>query len=322
MEKTPEQNTAEKIRKARAMSDAISHFSMKLRCIQNTTPIEEQVKYLSNYHDIPSEEELIGNKNEIDSYREEFLNAQYDDFFAEYPEMLERLGDKRTENNMANFLGLRLMSYLFSSNEVGEAERKENIEAYFRILPKYQDFLIDYIVSNNKWELTINSKEAFLAYYGIQKEHDALIQKYPAPLDAPYLIRDVRTIFYDKILKAQELGLDKDTYSTLVSNVVIGKFLALKFVMDGMAGIGADAIRMVAGTIFQKYSLDEITLAAKEAEEKFSLNEHQKSQMKEVEEMLQFLRKQGFGSSGSSGSGCMLIILLLLIPVSLLAYIL
>lgn len=321
-EKTPEQKAAEKLRKAQAMGDAISHFNMKLGVVPNDMLIEEQIKYLSKYHDVPSVEEMKANENKMDSYRQEFMNTLYDNYFKDYPDMLERLGDKKTDNNMANFYGLRLMAFLFNSGEEDESKRKENIEAYYKILPQYQDYLMDYIVNNQRWDLTVNTKEAFLAYNVVQKEHKALLAKYPSPLDIPYLIRDVRVGFYDKISHLKDLGLDDETYKHLVSDVVIGKFQALKFVMNGMAGGGANVLGTVASLLFQKYSLHDMTMAAAEAVDKFALDEQQKSQMDDVRKMLHFFRDQGFSSSGSSGSGCMLTLLLLLIPVSLLACIL
>ena len=59
-EKTPEQKAAEKLMRAQAIGNAISHFSMKLGVIKNETPIEEQLKLLSDYHNAPSIEEIKG----------------------------------------------------------------------------------------------------------------------------------------------------------------------------------------------------------------------------------------------------------------------
>ena len=77
-EKTPEQKAAEKLRKAQAMGDAISHLNMKLGVVPNDMLIEEQIKYLSKYHDVPSVEEMKANENKMDSYRQEFMNKLYD----------------------------------------------------------------------------------------------------------------------------------------------------------------------------------------------------------------------------------------------------
>ena len=319
-DKTPEQLLAEKLHEAEVMGEAISHFNIKLGDIKNERPLEEQIKQLSNYHDVPSVEDIKGGKNNVDSYRKVFMDSLYNQYFKDFPEMLERLGDKKSDDNMVNFLALRVQAFLFSSSEEDDSKRKEIITKYYNILPKYIDFLIKFIVDNQKWELTINNKDAFMAYYEIENEHKVLLAKYPSPLDIPYMIRDVRMNFVDKISNLKHLGIDEDTYNRVVSNVVVGKFLALKFIMNKMAGGGAGVVGSVAGLLFQKYSLNDISKTVDEVEEKLSLDEHQIKQMADVKKMLDFFRKEGFASSSSSGSGCMLVLLLMIIPTSLLAF--
>jgi hypothetical protein len=322
-EKTPEQKAAEKLRKAQAMGDAISHLNMKLGVVPNDMLIEEQIKYLSKYHDVPSVEEMKANENKMDSYRQEFMNKLYDNYFKDYPEMLEHLGDKKTDNNMANFYGLRLMAFLYSSGDVDEAKRKENIEAYFHLLPQYQEFLIDYIVNNQRWDLTVNSKEAFLAYHDIYSEHKALLQKYPnAGTQITLLIKEVRITLMDKIIHLKELGIDNETYKSVVSDVVIGKYLALKFILNQMAGGGAGTLGLYADIIFRDYPLKEVYISSCEVQDKFDLDEEQKKQMSDVKKMLEFLYEKNVGTSSSSGSGCMLTLLFFIIPVSFLFFLL
>jgi len=316
-EKTPEQIRAEKLERALVMSDAISYFNLKLTAINNDTPIEKQIKYLSDYHDILSIEEIKSKEYKIDSYRKEFMDCLYKKYFEDFPEMLEKLHDKKTDNDMANFYGLRLLSYLFKASETDKSERKKQIEAYYDILPKYHDFLNDYIVNNQRWDLTINTKEAFLAYYEIEKEHDILLQKYSSPLDISCLIRDVSSTLVDKIAKLKELGIDDDTYRNLVSNVVIGKFRALRFLMNEMAGGGANVLEIVSGVVFDKWPIHDVYGAAAEVEYKLTLTEEQKEQMAKVNKMLEYLGINGLAPTKSSGTGCMLILLLLMIPASI-----
>jgi hypothetical protein len=322
-EKTPEQKAAEKLRKAQSMGDAISHFSMKLGVVSNETPIEEQIKYLSNYNDVPSVEEIKSNEKKMDSYRQEFMNTLYDNYFKDFPEMLERLGDKKTDNNMANFYALRLMAFLFSSGEEDGAKRKENIEAYYRILPQYQSFFINYIVNNERWELTVNEKDAFIAYSKVYNEHKAILAKYPnTATEICLIIKEVRNNLFDKILHLKDIGLDEETYNMTVTNFIIGKYLTLKAIFNKMAEGGVNVLGLFGNLTFKEYSLNNVYESAAEVQDKFSLNEEQKKQMSEVMNMLTFLKKQGVDPSSSSSSGCMLTLLLLLIPLSLLACIL
>ena len=59
---------------------------------------------------------------------------------------------------MANFYGLRVMAFLFNSGEEDESQKKEIIEAYYKILPQYQDYLMAYDVNNQRWYLKVNTK--------------------------------------------------------------------------------------------------------------------------------------------------------------------
>lgn len=319
-EKTPEQLLADKLYESEVMLEAISHFSIKLGAIKNDMPIEEQIILLSKYYDVPSAEDIKGGRNNVDLYRKVFMDNLYNQYFRDFPEMLEYLGDKKSADNSVNFRALRVRAFVLGSPEEDESKRKERINKYYDILPKYIDYLIKFIVDNQKWELTINTKNAFLAYFEIEKEHKSILAKYPSPLDIPYLIRDVRENMIDKISTLKQLGIDDDTYNRVVSNVVIGKFLAFQYIMNEMAGGGSGVIGTVAGLFFQKYSLKDICSAVDEVEEKLVLDDQQKKQMDDVKKMLGFFRKEGFASSSSSGSGCMLVLLLMIIPTSLLAF--
>jgi hypothetical protein len=320
-EKTPEQKAAEKLIRAQVMGNAIGHFSMKLGVIKNDTPIEEQLKQLSDYHNVPSIEEIKGEENKMDSYRQEFMEHLYDKYFSDFPEMLERLGEKKTDNNMANFYALRVMAFLYSSSEEDSEKRKDCIEAYYKLLPQYQDFLTKYIVDNQKWDLTINSKDAFLAYNDVCNLHKDVLKKYPnAGTQITLLIKEVRNSLFEKVAHLKEVGLDDETYKTVVTNVVIGKYTALKFILNKMAEGGTGALGLYSNMIFKEYSLKDVYLSACEVQDKFSLDEDQKKQMLDVKKMLEFLQGKGVDSSSSSGSGCMVALLFLIIPVSIFFY--
>ena len=180
-EKTPEEIAAERFQTARALREAISHFQVKLRFVDNETTIENQLKVLVNYNDFPSVDEISTSTKNLDSYRQEFMLSLYDMFFTEYPEMLEKLGDKKSTNNMENFLALSLLSHLIISNneEVLKKEHKDNVTQYYqKVLPMYQEFLMRYIVDNSHWELSCNSKEAFALHVKLYEEHKAIVDRH------------------------------------------------------------------------------------------------------------------------------------------------
>lgn len=92
-EKTEEQKQQEKLRNAIAERDGINHFQMKLGQIPNDLQIESQLESLSNYNDIPSKEEIT--KGKIDSYRQDFMNSLFEQYFKDFPETREKLGEKK-----------------------------------------------------------------------------------------------------------------------------------------------------------------------------------------------------------------------------------
>lgn len=320
-EKTPEQLAAEKRQKALVKSDAISHLGLKMDLISNDMPIEEQMKSLSNYNEVPSIEEIKKGANSLDSYRLDFMNTLYDQYFIDFPETLERLKDKKSESNQENFLALHVLDYLYTSKDKEEDKetRRAKISAYYNILSDYQTFLINYIIRNQKWDLTKNSKEAFIPYAEIHNEFQELIKKYPGGLQTSSYIRDVRNSLFDKVINLKSTGIDDDTYNDVVNKLIAG-FTALRYFLNSMAEGGPMVLSIIGSTAFQDYSLSQIYSFACEVEEKIQLDENQQNQITETKKMIDLLNKNGIGSSRSNDSGCFSMLLLLLIPASLFAY--
>ena len=321
-EKTPEQIAAEKRQEAQTMGEAISHFDLKMGMINNEMPIEEQIKTLANYHDIPSIEDIKEGATQHDSYRLDFMNSLYNQYFIDYPEMLERLGEKKTDNNLLNFHLLRFMDFLYKSKEYDKEKSAAAIKAYYDILPKYKNFLINYIINNQRWDLTINSKDAFMEYADVYNEHQKLLGNLSSHMQIASLIKDTRNLLFEKVINLKTTGIDQKTYNDVVSDVIIGKFLGLRIVLNSMAEGGVTTLGLLASLIFKEYSIKDIKSFACEVEEKLSLNEEQQKEIDETKKMLDLLLKNGIGGSSSSDSGCFSILLLMLIPASIFAYML
>lgn len=322
-EKNPEQEALEKLQKAQAVGNAISHLGLKLGMIRNEMTIEEQMKSLAKYNDIPSINEIKGESNNLDSYRFDFLNDLYNQYFIDYPEMLERLGEKKTDNSRINFQVLMVMEYLYKSPdaEKDKDKQKANVSEYYTLLSKYQEFLINYIVDNQKWNLTNNSKEAFLAYADIYNEHTKILKENPhIQTQIAVLIKNIRIRLFEKITNLKETGLDNETYDEVVTTYLINKFVALRYILNIMAGGGMDVLAVYSAAIFKDYSINSIYSFACEIEEKLELNEKQKNELSETKKMLDLFKKKGIGGASSSGSGCILLLLLFFIPASFMAY--
>lgn len=319
--KAPEDLAREKRQKANSLHSAISHFSMKLRFVENETAIEDQIAMLAKYNDMPTKEEIAISPKILDSYRKEFLIQQYEKYFEEYPEMLDLLRDKKTDSAELNFHGLGVLSILFRSNDEESIKQrhKESVEAYYQIvLPQYLNYLINYIVDNEKWNLTHNNKTAFTLYAEVHNLHNDLLKKHEnVMLDIHVFIKDVLDNLIDKIAQAKEAGLDKETYEMLISDKVVNKYVVLRMLINEMAGGGPNMLQMFLGATFKDFSLTDIYNSIPVVEAKLELNEKQLEEMNQTKQMLKMLIEKGY-DGGSDSSGCLGILLALVIPASFL----
>lgn len=319
-QKTAEQQEAEKRKKAQDVGSAIGTFDMKLDVIASDVTIEEQLSLLSKYNDNPTIEQVKNGNNNNIPYRMAFMESLYKKYFEDYPMMLDMLGDKKTDDNLTNFYTLRLLNELYSSN-FDDDSNKQVVKEYYNILSKYETYLVQYIVENQKWELTKNPKESFIVYADILKSNNAIADKYNLPFDISLMIRDVRNELVDKIVEMRKIGIDDETFRRAVNDVVVGKYVGFTSVMNLFAGGGASVMGLSTQVIFDKYPLKEIYNSIIEVENKLELNEWQKKQLTDAKDLIEALRKNGYGGSKSGGLGCMIVLLVLLIPASLLAVI-
>lgn len=319
--KSPEELAAEQRQKARALRSAINVFEMKLRFIDNCTAFEEQIDSLSKYNDLPTKEEITTSDKVLDDYRKAFVEQMYDQFFVDYPEMLDFLGDKKSDNNSLNFATLGLMSYLLSSNDEDtiKKEHKESFRAYFNdVLPKYHDYLMNYIVLYKRWDLTKNNVSAFSLYVEVNNLHDELIKRHSngnIMTSINLIIRDVTDTLVDKIVQARIIGLDNKSYSMLVSRVT-NKYTALVNVLNILAKGGSNVLQLFIDTVYNEYTLGDIYRSISVVESKLSLDDEQRKELDNAKTVLNVVRNKGIGSSNS---GCLAVILAIFIPVGLLA---
>lgn len=316
-EKTPEEIAAERYQTARALREAISHFQVKLRFVDNETTIENQLKVLVNYNDFPSVDEISTSTKNLDSYRQEFMLSLYDMFFTEYPEMLEKLGDKKSTNNMENFLALSLLSHLIISNneEVLKKEHKDNVTQYYqKVLPMYQEFLMRYIVDNSHWELSCNSKEAFALHVKLYEEHKAIVDRHEGNIimNCHMIIKDVYENLLDKVVELGNSGIDEETYSHDVTDYIISKYTALRNIMNHMAGAGMQGFCIWVQATFKEFTISDIERTISAVESKLKLNAKQKEELAATKKMITTLMSKGIGAQ--QNSGCLGMLLALIIP--------
>ena len=161
-----------------------------------------------------------------------------------------------------------------------------------------------------------------MEYADVYNEHQKLLGNLSSHMQIASLIKDTRNLLFEKVINLKTTGIDEKTYNDVVSDVIIGKFLGLRIVLNSMAEGGVTTLGLLASLIFKEYSIKDIKSFACEVEEKLSLNEEQQKEIDETKKMLDLLLKNGIGGSSSSDSGCFSILLLMLIPASIFAYML
>lgn len=214
---------------------------------------------------------------------------------------------------------LSIIDFLVSGEK--DSLQKEKIRSYYRILSKYENFLIDYIGKNEKWELTTNSKEAFQLYAEIKNDYNGIIDKYNGIMSIDAIIRNVNNIIVDKIVKVKTLELDEKSFTRLVSNTVVAPYKIFGSFIGEIAKSGATAIAVFlnAQGAFDEYSIKQISDSVDNIKSKSILNEEQTKELEMIQEMIKTLDKKGLTPASKSG-GCFGVLLLLAIPISALLF--
>lgn len=311
----------EMLRDATAMRDAILLFQLKLGQIKNDMPIESQIEYLSNYNDLPQKEEGISNDT-IDSYRLDFQNSLFNQYFKEYPETREKLGEKKTGNDQVDFTQICLMDFLLSGTHEKEMD-KYHVMAYNKITLDYRDFLVNYIINNEKWELTTNSKESFRLYSDIKNNFKDIIKNYKGGLAIDETIRDVNNQLVDKVVQLKQMGFDEKSFATLVTEVILSPYKIFNHIVGQMSKGGPNVLAIFFNHqgAFEEYSVKQIYDSVDRIKSLGILNDNQSYELDIVQEIIKSLDERGVTSATSSGSkGCLGILLLLTIPLSALLF--
>ena len=308
----------ERLRDATAMRDAILLFQLKLGQIKNDMPIESQIEYLSNYNDLPKKEEA--SNDTVDSYRLDFQNSLFNQYFKKYPETRELLGEKKTDNDQADFTQLCLMDFLLSGTDEKEMDIS-HVKAYNKITLDYRDFLVNYIISNEKWQLTTNSIESFKLYSDIKNSFVDIIKNYKGGLTIDETIRDVNNRLVDQVIQLKQMGFDEKSFATLVTEVILSPYKIFNHLVGQMSKGGADILAIFFNHqgAFEEYSVKQIYDSVNSIKSKGILNETQSEVLDETQEIIQSLDAMGVTSatgSATGSKGCLGFLMLLAIPLS------
>lgn len=306
-----EQEEARKIAlKTEAYRDGLGHLQLKLGMIDQTMPIEEQLKELSNYHKIPDVESVKRGETQLSKgYINDFFEEQVSKYFQEFPQAYEVLGDK-SENSLENYAALGIKYYLLRGENKDENLRRQSIQAYYDYLVRYEEWLMNHIHNNKEYSLTLSTPEGFEEYYALQKKHNALLERYSGPLSSGKLINETMTVLYPAVKTLKEKGLSDYLYDLSVSNMIVGKFKGFGYFVIHMAKGGQAVLQTAITPAAEPLGVDGIYSKICQVESELDMSEENKKTIADVKMGLEALKKN-YGSSNNNG-GCFGMLLLLL----------
>lgn len=309
MAETTQNNSEEEAILMEAHRDALGHFQLKLGMLNPDMPIEEQLQSLSKYNDIPDIESIKNGETQLkDGYINDFFLSQVEDFFKSYPKAYDLLG-QQSDNILADYAALGIKYHLLSSGEKDKSFREKSIQAYYGYLPKYEQYLLEYIRTNGNYQLTQSSPEGLAAYINLNKQHEEILSGFDGPLSSGRLINAVMVKLFPKIKALRETGISEYYYNRAISDMIIGKFKAYGFLLVQMAKGGAMVLQTVIEPASQPLGINGIYDMLLEVEGAFNLDEDQTKDIADLKAGIEALKKNHVGPSG--GSGCLGALLLL-----------
>lgn len=309
MAETTQNNSAEEAILMKAQRDALGHFQLKLGMLTPDMPIEEQLQILSKYNDIPDIETVKKGDTQLkEGYINDFFLTQVKDFFKRNPKAFDLLGSQ-SDNILADYAALGIKFHLYSSRENDKSFRDETIRAYYEYLPKYEQYLLNYIRDNKTYDLTQSSPEGLDAYIELNKQHEYILSEFDGPLSSGKLINAVMVKLFPKIKTLKETGISKYYYNRAVSDMIIGKFKAYGLLLAHMAKGGARVLQAGIVPASAPLGMNGIHNMLLEVERSLDLDADEKKVVADIKAGIEALKKNNIGQSG--GSGCFGALLLL-----------
>ena len=309
MAETTQHNSADKAILMEAQRDALGHFQLKLGMLNPDMPIEEQLQSLSKYHNIPNIDSIKNGETQLkEGYINDFFLSQVKDFFKNYPKAYDLLG-QQSDNILADYAALGIKYHLLSSGEKDKSFREKSMRAYYEYLPKYEQYLLDYIRNNGNYQLTQSTPEGITAYIDLNKQHEEILSGFDGPLSSGKLINAVMVNLFPKIKNLRETGISEYYYNRAVSDMIVGKFKAYGFLLVHMAKGGAMVLQTVIEPASEPLGMNGIYNKLLEVEGALDLDEDQRKDVADIKAGIEALKKNNIGQSG--GSGCFGILLLL-----------
>ena len=276
---------------------AISMFSSKLRQLNLSDTIETQLHFLSNYREVNS-----GNltKKNFCPYQEKFLEKI----------AAENLMSCHLENQIVDLSPLlaiiAIQRFAINTNDNKyNIKKKSVIQEYYNLLGQYESFVYAYILDNNDFSLTNNPPTAFEKYVNAYNRHEEVCNQLLNPSQLPSQIKTIFDEFIPIIIELRKEGLDNETISNFIDNVLIGKLNAVLFTLTAIPSSG-----IIVRGLNDVSTCTTIITQCERVLNEIELNEKQKVEVNKCLDA--WKRMKSIQSADSNNSGCLGIILLII----------
>ena len=276
---------------------AISMFSSKLRQLNLSDTIETQLHFLSNYREVNS-----GNltKKDFCPYQEKFLEKI----------AAENLMSCHLENQIVDLSPLlaiiAIQRFAINTNDNKYIIKKKSvIQEYYNLLGQYESFVYAYILDNNDFSLTNNPPTAFEKYVNAYNRHEEVCNQLLNPSQLPSQIKTIFDEFIPIIIELRKEGLDNETISNFIDNVLIGKLNAVLFTLTAIPSSG-----IIVRGLNDVSTCTTIITQCERVLNEIELNEKQKVEVNKCLDA--WKRMKSIQTADSNNSGCLGIILLII----------
>lgn len=276
---------------------AISMFSSKLRQLNLSDTIETQLHFLSNYREVNS-----GNltKKDFCPYQEKFLEKI----------AAENLMSCHLENQIVDLSPLlaiiAIQRFAINTNDNKyNIKKKSVIQEYYNLLGQYESFVYAYILDNNDFSLTNNPPTAFEKYVNAYNRHEEVCNQLLNPSQLPSQIKTIFDEFIPIIIELRKEGLDNETISNFIDNVLIGKLNAVLFTLTAIPSSG-----IIVQGLNDVSTCTTIITQCERVLNEIELNEKQKVEVNKCLDA--WKRMKSIQTADSNNSGCLGIILLII----------
>lgn len=214
----PELNICEEL-------NALGRFYYNLRQTNLSDSIETQLDFLSHFSATIDKNIL---KTTLSEMQDVFIKKQYSEFINTHEYLFEEA--QSYDDKFYKAIALGHLGPLLNFSDKKDY-RKSVINKYFSILQKFEFFAYDYIITNSKYEYTVNTKDVFDRYVAINKKHDDFCNSITQTNTCEKTYELVKE-FAPIVNQLQLDGLDEYSFECIVSNLFIGKLKAIIFILN------------------------------------------------------------------------------------------